>query len=85
MYIKINTIDIGNYNIGISKGQSSYKSMWFTMLFVIYIIPKEIFNMDMQYAILKIFYMSVLCFKFPINDPISEFNKKMWVSYTSVY
>ena len=46
------------------------------MLFIIFIIPKEIFNLDMQYAIWTFFYMCVLFFKFPINDPIVEFNKK---------
>ena len=35
-HVTVNTIDIGNYNIGTLKGQFSYKSMWFTMLFVIY-------------------------------------------------
>ena len=39
----------------------------------------------MQYAILTFLYMCVLCFKFPINDPISEFNEKIQVLYTSVY
>ena len=71
------TIDIGNYNTGILKGQSSYKSMWFTILFVVFIIPKEIFNTDMQYAIWTFFYMNALFFKLPINNPISEFNKEM--------
>ena len=27
MHIEVNIIDIGNYNIGILKGQSSYKSI----------------------------------------------------------
>ena len=46
MHIEVNIIDIGNYNIGILKGQSSHKSMLFTMLFVIFIIPREIRYMD---------------------------------------
>ena len=48
MHIKVNTIDTGNYNIDILRGQPSYKSMWFTMLFEIFIVPSKICNMDMQ-------------------------------------
>ena len=65
MHIEVNTIDIG-----ILQGQFSYKSIIFTTLFVIFIIPREICNMDMQYKIWKFFHMCVLFFKFPINDPI---------------
>ena len=77
MHIEVNTIDIENYNISIFKGRSSYKSMWFTILFVIFIIPREICNMDMQYAIWTFFYMCVLFFKYQMNDYISEFNKRV--------
>ena len=73
IHIEINTIDIGSYNISFLKGQSSYKSMWFTILFVILIITKEISNMDMYYAF---FQMCVLFSKFRTNDPISELTKK---------
>ena len=76
MRIEVNAINIENYSTGFLKGHSSYKSMWFTMLFVIFIIPREICNMecDMQYGN---FSTCVLFFKFPINDHISKFNKIM--------
>ena len=74
MYIYVNTIDIRNYNIGFLKGQSLYTSMCFTMLFVIFIIPREIPKKDVQYVKCPSFYMYVLFFKFPTNDPISEFS-----------
>ena len=47
MHIEVNAIDIENYEIGILKGQSSQQSMPFIMLFVIFVIPREICNMDM--------------------------------------
>ena len=60
--------------------------MWFTMLFVIFIIPREIYNIDMQYSMWKFFYMCVLFFKLKINNPILEFDKKIGVSHiTHVY
>ena len=48
MHIKVNTIDIGDYNVGIVHKPSSLKPMWFTMLFLIFTIPREICNMDTQ-------------------------------------
>ena len=48
MHIEVNIIDIRDYNIGISKGLSSWKSIWFAILFLSFIIPREICNMDMQ-------------------------------------
>ena len=49
--------------------------MWFTMLFSIFIIPREICNTNVQYAIWTLF-IYVLFFKFLINHPIS-LNKKL--------
>ena len=55
MHIKVNMIDMGNYNIGILKEPSSHKSMLFTMLCVIFIIPREICNMDILLHVCIIF------------------------------
>ena len=58
MDIEVTTINIRNYDIGILKAQSSYKSMWFTMLFVIFIILREICNMDILLYVCIIFQIS---------------------------
>ena len=64
MHIEVNVIDIGNYKIGILKEQSSYKSMLFTILFVIFIIPREICNMDI---------LRHVCIYFQISNERSYF------------
>ena len=61
MHIEVNTIDIKNYNISILKGQSSYKSMWLTMFFAIFIIPKEICNRDILLHVCIIFLIGRNC------------------------
>ena len=56
IYWRVNTIDIRNYKIRTSKRQSSYKSIRFTMLFLIFIIPREICNMDILFIYIFIFH-----------------------------
>ena len=58
--------------------------MWFRIIFVIFIVPREICNINMQYVIWRFFYMCVLFFKFPMNDPISEFNKNVSSIYNRI-
>ena len=62
MHIEVNTIDIKHYNIGILKGHPHTNNM-IQILLVIFIIPRKICNMDMQYSIWILFYMCVLFFR----------------------
>ena len=71
MHIEVNTIDIENYNIGILKGQSSYKSMWFTNFVCNFHNTDG--NLEYGHAICSMDILLRVCIIFQISNKWSYF------------